>query len=289
MRHSLALAALLLGTLLVGCGDPVPQDYTPEIVVEAYLFVDEPIRGVRVYTSQSLADTFLFDRAMIRNAEVTITSPDGVIPLRFVDDSLGGRFDAIDTSLRVKPTTKYDLLVKASGKTMTSSTITPNRFAWVTPPKAELIYPGYGSETAYQDSLIIRWSLDAGVKQWLISVTCEDTSGYGQYLTPPTADTNLRIRDKERDDGTAFEFETTRMFFIQFNQSPTAWQAFKWYGKHTIEIYAPDANLFDWFKATRLSGANYNPLLGSINGGIGVFGSAYRISSPTFLFKEVKK
>lgn len=289
MKHSIIVLASLLGLILVSCGDPVPQDYTPEIVIEAYLYVDQPVRGVRVYASQSLADSFQFSRAMIKSAEVTITSSDGVILLQFVDDSAGGRFDAIDTTVRIQPTTKYELLVKASGKTLTSSTITPNRFAWITPPKPQFTYPGFANETIFQDSLIIRWSLDAGVKQWLISVTCEDTSGYGTYLSPPSVDTNLRIRDEERDDGTAFEFETTRMFFIQFNQSPTAWQAFKWYGKHRIEIYAPDANLFNWFKATRLSGASYNPLLGSINGGIGVFGSAYRITSQSFLFKEVKK
>jgi len=288
MKHTTIILAALTLLSLVGCGDPIPDDYTPEIVVEAYLFVDEPIRGIRVYTSQALTDTFKFSRAMIRDAEVTITSADGVIPLHFVDDTLGGSFEAIDTSLRVKPKTSYELLVKASGQTLSSSTITPNRFAWTTPPKPILHYPGQGSETAFQDSLIIRWSLDAGVSQWLISVTCEDTSGYGEYLTPPTADTNLRVREKERDDGTAFEFETTRMFFIQFNQSPTAWQAFKWYGKHRIEIFAPDANLFNWFKATRLSGANYNPLLGSIKGGIGVFGSAYKISATSFLTKESK-
>lgn len=288
-RTSILALTAMLAFVLVGCGDPVPQDYKPEIVVEGYLYVDQPIRGIRVYNTLPVTDTFTFAKAMIRDAQITLIGPDGPIDVVYVPDSTGGRFNAVDTTILVQPAATYSLTVKANGQTLTGVTITPKRFSWITPPKPQLIFPGIGSETAFQDSLILRWSTDAGVNQWLIAVTCEDTLGYGAYLSPPTSDTNRRIREKEFDDGTPFSKETSRVFFIQFNQSPTAWQAFKWYGKHRVDIFAPDPNLFEWYKATRLSGSNYNPLLGSIKGGLGVFGSAYVISAPTFLQKEVVK
>jgi len=63
------------------------------------------------------------------------------------------------------------------------------------------------------------------------------------------------------------------------------WSAFKWFGLHEVAVMAADWNLVRWYLQN--VGVNaVNPLLGSVEGGIGVVGSAYAIRDTFFLLKN---
>lgn len=284
MRHLFTL--IIIGSLfLVGCEDPVPQDYKPEVVLEAFLIVDEPIRDIRVYWTQSMTDTFSMDRAVIRDAQVVVRQGATVIPLVFTADSVGGRYAASDTSLRILPGTAYTVEARVGDKLVSGSTTTPVRIEWTKDARDTLQYPGRANELKPVDSLKIAWtSTGAAGQEYVLRMTCTDTTGYGIYLTPPTQDTNRRIRDEEFDDDTPLGKTPVRLAFVQ-GPNVFSWNAFKYYGKHELTVFAGDRNFMNWFKQITFT-RQLNPLLGSVTGGLGVVGSASAVHDKIFVKKE---
>jgi len=286
MRSLMVAGLLAVTALLTSCGDPIPQDYTPQVVVEAFLYVDQPIKGIRIYWSQSLSDTFKYERAAIRTGMVEITTGSTRIPLHFVTDSNGGAWEAVDTAIHIQPTTTYNLAVNVEGRSMSGVTTTPVRIEWIKPPKDTIQYPGFMNEGKPVDSLKVSWTVPPTSTEYMVAMECLDTLRYGVYLIPPTTDSNRRIRDSEFDDDTPLARERTR---IAFAQAPNifSWGAFKWFGRHEFRVYAGDRNFINWLKQLTFGGRQINPNLGSIKDGIGVFGSASVVKAPTFLRKDV--
>ena len=293
LRHIILSAmAVLLGVLSSGCEDPVPTDYTEEIMLEGLLLVGEPLQDVRILKTLPITDTFSFERASLADAKITVTA-DGVnIPMEFVPDSRGGTYRAADTSYRVLATTVYAVTVQANGATLTASTRTPATFAWTTPPKTWIRFPKADSLlTAIDDSLLVTWSPVQGTELYIIGLTCLDTLGYGMYLDPPTTDTNLRTVRPKPDffdrSGTLIANERTTLGATPFTTSQTVWGVFRWYGQHELRVYAPDQAFLEWFYLVgggRRSSYDYR--LGNIKGGLGVWGSASLIKHRSFLLKN---
>lgn len=278
---------VLLGFLvpfLVACEDPVPQDYTPQVVVESSIYVGDPMSGFRVYWSQSLADTFKFDNATIRDAQVTVRSNGRTFPFEYVADSTGGFYRAQDTTYRVEAETDYTLEVVVADRIVTGSTRTPKAISWTAAPRDTLYYPGRANELRPTDSLRVAWTVPAPGTEYVLMSICLDTVGYGQYRVPATADTNRRIRDEEFDDDSPLGPTPTRYFLAQ-QPGIFSWGAFKFFGKHELRVYAGDQNFIRWFKQITFS-RSMNPLLQSVEGGLGCFGSAAYVRGPIFLVKD---
>ena len=284
----LVVPLLVLCSMLTACQDPVPTgDYVPEIVVQAFLFVGEPINDIHIHRSQPVTDTFKLPTASVRNAVVTIETDSTTLALEFVDDSTGGFYRALDTAYRITPQTAYRLRIVVDGKTLTGKTTTPITFAFTDPPKDTLIYPGKDKETQLFDSLYVRWTSVAPAQEYVPGIVNLDTTNYGIYLTPPTDELNARLRDDEFDEGTRLNGERARYALAQTTSIPTVWRVFKWYGKNELVIYAGDKNFVDWFKQVGFGGrSSYSYLFNSIEGGLGVFGSASVLRHSVFLKKK---
>lgn len=282
------LAAILLGTLLTGCSDPVPTDYTEEVVLEGFVLVGQPLSDIRIYRSLPITDTFRIKNAMIHDADFLVMANDNEIAMEFVDDSLGGAYQAVDTTYRVLPEVTYRATVRTRGKVLTGTTTTPPVFNWRVPPKDTFIYPGLDNETQRYDSLDIFWGSVPGVRRYVLSIQCLDTLGYGRYLTPQTDDMNKRLREEDRfDDGTLISNERTRYGPAFQPNTPTVWSAFKWYGKHEIRVYAPDKAFNDWFSMVGFGRrSQYDYRLGNVKGGLGIWGSASLVKYNSFLKKN---
>lgn len=282
------ISGLLLCLVLVSCEDPVPTgDYVPEIVVNALLFVEQPISNITLHRSQPILDTFKLATASIRNAVVTIETDSLTLPLEFVDDSTGGFYRAIDTSYRVRPLTTYRLRIQVDDKTLTGTTTTPITFAFIDPPKDTLNYPGKEKETQLFDSLYVRWTSVAPGQEYVPGIVNLDTTNYGIYLTPPTDEANERLRDDEFDEGTRLNGERARYAFAQTTSIPTVWRVFKWYGRNELVIYAGEKNFVNWFRQVGFgsrSSLNFN--FSSVEGGVGVFGAASVLRHSVFLKKQ---
>jgi hypothetical protein len=281
------LIIILSGLFFTGCQDTPPVDYLPEYVVEAYLLVDKPLNNIVISRSLPVTDTFSFEKSIVKDARVSIiVNLKDTLNLQFRNNERGGEYYYPDTTLRIQPNTTYNLYISTNeGKVLTGLTRTPGRVQWIAPPRQVLEYPKDTVNFPRNDSLDLQWSKVPNINEYLIAVTCLDTMGYGEYLNPSTSEKNRRIKRFFDTEDNPFYYNATLYGFIQGTTVPVAWTAFRWFGRHRITIYAADENFVRWFK-TLWTGSQYDPRLGSINGGAGVFGSASVAEQDVFLVKN---
>ena len=227
---------LVTGVILfVGCEDPIPTDYVPESVFTGYLIVDEPIQAIRLTRSSPPLDSFEYRNTAIIDAQIRIWSQSDTFNLQYISSDTGvGEYRAFDTTKLVKPGVEYFMEAKlADGRTLTSSTITPERVAWVQAPREVLQYPVDTIKLPSPDSLKLIWTRSPGVTEYLISVESLDTLNYGSYLEPMSEEKNRRI---ERFFENESDTDVIRWGFLQNTQVNVVWFAFKWFGQHEITI-----------------------------------------------------
>lgn len=280
MKISILAASLLLVAVIGGCEDTPPNAYTAEYIVEGYLVVDEPIGGIRLTLSQSVADTFRAKNGIVSDADVRVIAGGRAFLLQYSSGSSDsvGSYTVADTSLKVEPNTLYTLEIRTKdGKVITAQTATPGRVSWVREPKDTVTIPPKSDPGFLKppDSLRLSWTDVAGVPEYLISVRALDTLDYGRYLPSPIEKANRRV-DPDLDDQFPRYNDLTRWGFLAGLSTPIVWSAFKWYGPQEVAIWAADDIMIKWFKMTYWQGnPQYDPLLGNVRGdGIGVFASA---------------
>ncbi|MBM4178710.1 MAG: DUF4249 family protein [Ignavibacteria bacterium] len=292
MTNIRLLLALLVVTLITtSCEDPIPTDYTEELVIEGFVIVGEPLANIRVMRTLPISDTFSFKKAAVNDATVRVFANNSEIAIEFVADSFGGSYRARDASYRVLPSSSYQIRVKALGKTLEATTITPIALSWIKegpnvvqfPHPDSLLFPG-------ADSLAVSWSQVPNTEFYIIGLECLDTLGYGKYLTPASSDTNTRTPRPKPDffnrDGTLVSNERTIFGGTIFSASQTIWGVFRWHGRHRLNIYAPNKEFLEWFYQVG-SGrrSSYDYRLSNIKGGLGVWGGASLIRTEKFLLK----
>ncbi len=286
----LILLPFLCLLLFSACEDEPPTDYDPQPFVEAYLFVDQPVRDIVVAISQPLTEPFVYSNGFLDDADVTVSTGDTDLELQYrFADGVGSYFYP-DTTYKIEAETTYRLHVRLkSGDVITAETMTPQRISWIVKPLEELQYPQDTVNLPSDDSLYISWTRGNN-SEFLIRVTNLDTLGYGKYLNPPTGEINGRTNNLARFETAerATFYSRTRWGYLQFNVVPTVWTAFRWYGWNEVSILAPDKAFIDWFKSTQWTGrtVELNSTYSNVEGGYGVFGSASIISSDTFLLKR---
>ncbi|MFN3270144.1 MAG: DUF4249 family protein [Candidatus Kapaibacteriota bacterium] len=282
------LSVLIFG--LFGCEEKPPADYIPQYYVEAFLIVDEPIDGIRLMRTQPLNDKFDFAKAFVRNADVYIKFNQNKIKLvpKDTGEPKNWCYFLPDTSLKVQPNTTYDLEIKTQdGVVITSTTITPERFDWVSPPPDTIYYPKDSVNFSDQKPIPLRWKSVKGTLYYIVSTICLDTLEYGIYLTPPNSEKNRRVYNPfdDRRSKSRYYYDVSNFDAIPNTEYPLTMLLFKWFGRHKIVVYAPDFNYLRWV-LQQFRGNQINPLLSSVNGAIGVFGSASKIEKEIFLVKN---
>jgi len=284
------LGLLLTISLFVSCEDKPPTDYVPQYYVEAFLIVDEPIDMIKLLRTQPVQDSFRLSKALVKDATVKIRFNENEITLTFRDTgNIDNRaYFYPDTSLKVLPNTKYDLeIITSDNIKITGTTLTPNRFEWVIPPPDTLYYPKDTVNFTDQKPFVIKWSPVQNTLYYLVVSKCIDTLGYGEYLVPPNNEKNRRIFNPFENEGrrTRDYFDLSNWDGIPHIEYPLYWLLFKWFGIHKIIVFAPDFNFLRWV-LQQFRGSQINPLLSSVNGAIGVFGSASKIEKKTFIVKN---
>lgn len=264
-----------------GCEDPVPTDYIPQYYVEAFLIVDHPIDLIRIQRTQPITDSFKLSNTLVKDAVVKIFVDDRALLLNYRDtgnvDFRGYYYP--DTSYKVEPNKVYKLEVTtADGIKITGITQTPERFQWISPPPDTLIFPTDTINFKDKSLVKIKWTTVKNMLYYLIVAHCLDTLEYGKYLNPPLDIKNRRIYNPNPTK----DADVTNWDAIPNTEYTIFWLLFKWYGKHKIYIYAPDFNFLRWV-LQHFRDSQINPLLSSVDGAIGVFGSASKISSDLFL------
>jgi hypothetical protein len=275
--------------LSTACEDQPPTQYVPVPFLEAYLIVGKPIDDIIVARSQPITEPFDYARMMVPDAEVVVSTSDEEYRLLYrMRDGVGSYYYP-DTTLLILPETEYRITVRMDdGSFMQAQTMTPQRIEWTIPPRPVIQYPQDTTQLYSHDSLRVAWTA-GNSPEYIIRVTALDTLGYGAYLQPPTDEINGRTNNLPFETPSSPNFYTKiRWGFIQTNQAPTVWMAFRWYGRNDVSILATDKALLEWFKATQWGGRSveYREQYSNVTGGTGVFGSASIISSEVFLLKR---
>lgn len=274
----------LIIIFIASCEDPVPKDYQPEIFVEAVLVAGEPIKDIKVMLSQPLTDSFDYSKSIIRDANIVISRDDENYLLTYDEATLSYFYE--DKSLLIQPETKYDLEITFPGRTdvITGTTTVPKAFSWVNGTYDVTYYPQDTLIPPIIDSLELSWEKSPGVLAYFIRIKCLDTLEYGKYLDPPTDKLNERIWRPYEERSRNYA-DVTRWGGPILNQyTAFVWTALKWYGVNEVSIYAPDQNFFNWFIQLQRSSSYYD-LLGSVEGGLGCFGSATVVRDTSFIVR----
>jgi len=282
---SISIVTFIL-VFVSSCEDAPPSDYIPQKYVEAYLTVGEPIRGIKLYTTQPTTSPYKASEALVRDAKVQIISANDTFNLVFRDSSDIGYFYP-DTNYKVKPKTNYHLKITLNnGKIITGDDVTPSEINWVKLPKDYYYFPKDSlNPPEGSDSLIISWTKEPTTPLYIISVLCLDSLDYGKYLTPPSTETNRRCYNIFYRENEEPYREMSSMNMIFNTQTPVVWMAFKWFGKQRISIFAPSQNYSKWFLNAMFS-QNHDPNMNSVNNAIGVFGSVSVARKESFLIKN---
>lgn len=274
---------IFLSLFIISCEDPVPTDYVEDFIVEGLLIVDDPIENITVMRSQPLTDIFNFDSAMVKDANVKIKGDDREFVLKYrtrEDGGVGYYFP--DTAYKIKSGVNYKLeITLPNGNFITGNTFTPTRTAWRYLPGKMVQFPLDTLNLSGRDS--ISWEKAPGFEFFMITIKCLDTLNYGKYLEPPTDEQNRRVyRPFGRQTGV---IDPITIFPIPATETPIVWNAFRFFGSHRITIYVPDFNFLRWFLQAQGKG-EADPLLTSVEGAIGYFGSASAIRYDFFLLKN---
>lgn len=275
-----------ISIVLISCEDPAPNDYQPRIFVEAYLFVDEPISGIKVLQTQPLDRAYSEDIAHIKDAQVKIIQGNDTFKLEYSDEKPKGYYYP-DTTYKVKAEMQYILeIITKNGEKIKSITRTPGRTHWIKKSPYKLYYPKDTLKLPKDDTLDIEWAPVNKVNFYFVRVACLDTLEYGIYLEPPTDEKNRRCFNVFNDQEQMYK-NVTMWGFVGNTKSPAVWMSFKWFGKHSLDIVVPDNNMLNWFMNLYFSGSSYHePNFNSVNGAEGVFGSAFILKSEVFLHKN---
>lgn len=286
-RMNSLLSLVILSVVMSSCADPVPNDYTEEIYIEGFAIAGLPLTKVRVNRTLPVSESYSIEKAAIKDALVMVKENGVDIPMTFVEDTLGGFYEALDSNFRVAYNSTYDLTVGALGKTLRATATTLAPFQWVVPPKDTITYPGEEGSTEIYDSLKIYWEGQQGIPLYVLGIESVDTAKYGIYLNPPTIEPNERIQNEMHPDESPLSKETIRYGFAFVSNSPIVWRAFRWFGKQRIHVYAGDNAFREWFQ--EVGGgfrSQYDYRLSNISGGLGVWAGASVIYGDLFLKKE---
>jgi hypothetical protein len=286
--------------LFVSCEDPIPYDYLPENVLQAYLIVGNPIDDILLYKSQAINNTFNLEDAIIKDAKIKIKySEFDLGKLDFVFKEEFTLEYNNDSTLKYKSSnghivqklSKYDIEIILSDESkITATTVTPDSLIWSSRVDSIIQYPIDSiSFTTSDDSLSWKAKSEYTTIQtngyYHLQVRSLDTTEYGIYIDSiDSSEMNRRIERDFREDWAYNELSSNA--YIPSTGTDVVWNAFKWYGLHEITIYSMD---FNWSKALlqQLASSSYDPLLNAVEGnGIGTFASACAIRDTFFILKN---
>ncbi len=266
----------LFAALLASCSPVTETTFSPQIVVQGYLYANEALDSIVVRQTIPIASSTGNDR--VSNANVTITIGDSVYQLHENSHSVPGRYISND-SIVIQPGATYTLRVEALGQVATASTTVPqailldsvklnNQMLSLTAVDS-VTYPTL-VDSLQNPGIHLWWSASPGSAGYGIEALSLDTN----------ADTILDAVSSALGDSAAMG---QYRFFILSTNEQVVWPQFTRYGLNVVRALALDKNYEDFILALNLSGSQFNNSTLDVTGGLGVFGSAARASKKVYL------
>ncbi len=266
-----------LSFVTFSCTSVTESTFSPQIVIQGYLYANEPLDSIVI--RESIPITGITGNDRVSNAIVTLSTGDSIYPLHNDSSFVPGARYRTDYPLVIQPGVTYSLRVEALGQVATATTTVPQliHLDSVTLNGQRLSLTALDSVTypKYVDSLgspgiHLWWSPSLGSAGYGIEAVSLDTN----------ADTILDAVSSAVGDSAAMG---RYRFFILSTDEQVVWPQFTRYGLNAIRALALDKNYEDYVLGLYLSGSQFNNSTLDVKGGLGVFGSAARASKEVYL------
>lgn len=275
IRRNLKVTAPLAVLLISACSPVTETPFSSQIVIQGFLYANEPFDSVVLRQTIPISGTTTNDR--ISGAAVILSNVDTNYVLH-EDTVHSGRYISNGTII-IRPGMAYTLQVHAFGQVVTATTTVPlaihldsvkfqgrmlSLTAVDTVPYPVLV------DSLYSPGVHLWWSPSPGA------------AGYGleALSLDSLADTILDpLSNAVGDSGAMGRYH----FFIISTDEQVVWPQFTRYGLNVIRALALDKNYEDFILGLYLSGSQFNNNTLDVSGGLGVFGSVARASKEVYL------
>ncbi len=267
--------ATLFVAMIASCTSVTETTFSPQIVVQGYLYANEPLDSIVVRQTIPIVGVSGNDR--VSGAIVSITKGDSTYLLR-EDTSLRGRY--IGTSpIMIESGATYTLRVQALGQVVTASTTVPLAIHLDSVKLNAQMLSLTGTDTITYPTTVANLE-SPGIHLWWSPSL--GTAGYGlEALSLDTAaDTILDVVSSALDDSAA---TGQYQFFILSTDEQVVWPQFTRYGLNAVRAMALDKNYEDFVLGLYLSSSQFDNSTLDVTGGLGIFGSAARAGKNVFL------
>jgi hypothetical protein len=281
MKALLLSLFVFSGVAFSACEQTVDATFSPQLVIEGYLYANEPLDSIVV--RRTIEITQGDSIAYVEGAIVTLTSPEK--EYRLIEQrNAPGRYHPQEPVM-ILPGVTYKLRVEGMGQVATSETTVPEAIHLDSAKIDQRPLSITGLDTvdypATRDELV-----KPGVRLWWSKSAT--ASGYGMEAV--TFDSTAEIIDFDPNDLNVPD--STSMgryrFFILSQSEQIVWRQFRRYGENTVRALALDRNLQDFALGLFISQSQFDNNTLHIDGGLGVFGSAARASMRVFIRKTLK-
>jgi hypothetical protein len=271
-KISIGICIVFLMALLTGCSEPTSaDDYSNQLVLNAFLFAGKPIDSIYVQRTAQVLEHYTESAVAIRNATVTINlmkaADPGSVEASYVlsgDPARPGRYYSPAV---IQPRRTYTIAVQADGYPLVTGTTTvPDTFHVTTSLPSTMFWD------VMLSSIEVGWSSSSGHADYVVSITSMDPDA-------PLVD-DFRSKNRNPDDPKP---ERTSFFFNipQRNSVEMPWLMFNYLGRQRISVSAVDENYYDFLRQSMSAeGGSLREIRYRLNGGIGVFASAAVASGP---------
>ncbi|MFH1862772.1 MAG: DUF4249 family protein [bacterium] len=285
LEFSVALCFALL-TILTGC-DTEPtaiEDYTPEPILTAFLYAQEPVGEVYLERVGSYYAYYDPLNHGISDAEILLIQLDGAgsgDTLHFAESShpdSNGVYRPVQVHL-AQPLAHYriEAYKPAENLHLWAETVVPDTFA------LQVNYPIMADTLRdtldrTEENIYLQWTLVDSSGGYITNVTCLDDS-----FIPLDPDFNPD-EDEIPEDSSRWFFDIT---FEGYTEKSVAWILFQYEGWHRVELQAANeayfAYFFSWLymQQWQMTSLEYN-----VQGGLGIFGGLARRGFYVYVEKE---
>lgn len=279
---------IFISAFFAGCGegtlDISEAKYEPKIVIDGYIYPDSKIEEIKITRNFPLNQTVDFSKAVIADANVTVTdiALGKTVTLEYNSENFS--FEDPYFEIKVEPGKSYRLDVDAviDGKQLHASSVT-------TVPLSGLEILDGVTALKYREK-----DPEGKLKNISLTFRPSEKCDFYAYVVQPERPTNESfIYDNAYFEVTEKDLEENwGRFILEYSwlqnvdpQTPVFTQKIEWhqiwfYGGYYVTIYAGDRNFRDYVMSNNFvqepDGNFHEPKLHIDGDGIGVFGSAIR-------------
>ncbi|MBU1095358.1 MAG: DUF4249 domain-containing protein [Bacteroidetes bacterium] len=264
MKNAIWYLFLAVTLIILGCTNDSPTESTNQntLVVEAFLYAEEPINSIKLTKSIGLGsnDTIA---PTVDDASISLIK-NGKSYQLINDQSRSGYYIYDGTDISVNPGDNFSLLINYQGKQVTGSTTVPSKPENVQLSKATLTlvtlsgFPGPGGGGGAEDtnSIYLKWSNPDSSLYYVVIENLEtNPTEISTGNLPPGAQI---IRRMTFPPISASEFVIGR-------------RNLTYYGNHKAIVYKVNQEYADLYESRNQDSRNLNEPLTNIKNGLGVF------------------